>query len=153
MIVAASLLVGLGVNAFRADLAPSGQPRRLPLVTPPKADLAAGEIVAMTEAEQLWNEGVAFFLDSRTSADYQAGHIAHAHSLPDEDFASRYGDVEPLLTRDAEIIVYCDGVECDLSHRLLEKLRALGYPRVRVLVNGWSEWRKAGLPTATGAQP
>jgi rhodanese-related sulfurtransferase len=150
LIVVVGFGLGLGVNALRSDDNSAGQPRRLPLVTPPKVALAASDIISLSEAERLWNEGAAMFLDARSPADYEAGHIALAHHLPLEDFSQRYGDLEPLLTREAPLIVYCDGVECDLSHKLMNQLRQLGYQHVRVLVNGWTEWRKAGLPTARG---
>jgi 3-mercaptopyruvate sulfurtransferase SseA len=58
-----------------------------------------------------------------------------------------------MLSPDSEIVVYCDGDQCDLSHRLMTLLRERGgYAHVRVLVNGWTTWRKAGFPTEKGAE-
>jgi 3-mercaptopyruvate sulfurtransferase SseA len=48
------------------------------------------------------------------------------------------------------LITYCDGESCDLSHELALFLRELGFQDVRVLVNGWTVWREAGLPAEGG---
>ena len=36
-----------------------------------------------------------------------------------------------MLTPDSAIVAYCDGMDCDLSHRLMDRLRELGYHNVR----------------------
>jgi rhodanese-related sulfurtransferase len=92
-------------------------------------------------------------LDARPAADYAAGHIAHALSLPAEKFDTRYEQIAPMLAPDASIVCYCDGMECDLSHELAELLRERGYTNVHILVNGWTVWSKAGLPTRRGTEP
>jgi rhodanese-related sulfurtransferase len=109
--------------------------------------------VALEEAKAMWGSGTAFFLDARATADYQAGHIAGALSLPIEEFDAHYPPIQPMLTPDLRIVVYCDGQECDLSHRLMDRLRELGYYNVRVLTNGWTSWHTAGLLTHAGGQP
>jgi 3-mercaptopyruvate sulfurtransferase SseA len=45
------------------------------------------------------------------------------------------------------IITYCDGESCELSHELALFLKEMGFANVRVLVNGWTVWQQAGLPT------
>jgi len=85
-----------------------------------------------------------FLLDARSSADYAAGHIAGAFNLPVEDFDDHFPQIAPMLTPDTPIIAYCDGQECDLSRRLMVRLRELGYHNVRHLVNGWTAWHSAG---------
>jgi rhodanese-related sulfurtransferase len=137
--------LGLGFNAF--------SPRRIPYRTPPKVSLLTNDVVSLPVAQQLWTGGAAFFLDARAPADYAAGHIPYAFNLPVEAFAAHWPQVEPLLTREMELVVYCDGAECELSHRLQQQLRQLGYSKVRVLVNGMTVWRKAGLPVTMGETP
>ncbi len=145
VIVLAGAVLGLAANAV--------SPRRIPYLTPPKAAPQAQDTVALQQAQELWASGSAFFLDAREPADYAAGHIAGALSLPSEEFNDRFPPVERVLTRDATIIIYCDGLDCDLSNRLMVRLRELGYHNVRHLVNGWSAWRTAGLATHTGDLP
>jgi rhodanese-related sulfurtransferase len=152
VIVVVSAVVGLTANAVRWDADKHGKPRRISLVTPPKPAILLRDTVTLDEAKKLWDSG-AFFLDARAPADYAAGHIANAFSLPNEAFEEHFPTISALLTPDSSIVVYCDGLQCDLSHHLAERLRQLNFKNVRILVNGWTVWRAAGLPTGKGKQP
>ena len=145
VIVVAGAGLGLAANAV--------SPRRIPYITPPKAPLQVQDMVALPEAQALWSSGNAFFLDAREPADYVAGHIAGALSLPIDEFNDYFSPVASILTPDSAIITYCDGMDCELSNRLMVRLRELGYHNVRHLVNGWTAWRNAGLLTHTGELP
>lgn len=145
LIAGAGAALGLAVNTV--------SPRRIPFIAPQKAAPQPTDFVPLAEARQLWQGGAAFFLDARAPADYKAGHIAGAYNLPAEDFDARYPQTATLLTPDSVIVTYCDGMECDLSHHLTDQLRELGYRNVRILQNGWTAWRQAGLTTATGPKP
>ena len=48
------------------------------------------------------------------------------------------------------LLVITDGESCDLSHELALFFKEMGFENVRVLVNGWTVWQQAGLPTETG---
>lgn len=145
LIVALGAALGLVANAV--------SPRRIPYITPPKAKLDTREIILLDEAKAIWATGLVFFLDARLPADYKAGHIAGALNLPAEHFADRFPSVAPMLSPDTPIIAYCDGVDCELSHQIAVYLRQLGFKNVRVLVNGWTVWRTAGLATQQGMEP
>jgi rhodanese-related sulfurtransferase len=153
LIAVASSALGLAVNAMRRDTDKEGNARRLPWVAPPPAALLPQDQILLEEARALWSTGAGFFLDARAPVDYAAGHIAGAINLPVEAFPERYPQVAAFLTPDSPIVAYCNGVECDLSHDLALKLRQLGYKNVRILVNGWNVWSKAGLPISTGENP
>ena len=153
ILVLVSTALGLAVNAVRRDTDKDGTPCRLPMIRPPKPPVAEKDKISVAEAETLWRAGTAFFLDARAAADYAAGHIALARSLPVEHFDQYFPKVATVLSPDSEIVVYCDGDQCDSSHRLMTLLRERGgYTNVRVLVNGWTMWRKAGFPTKKGAE-
>jgi rhodanese-related sulfurtransferase len=154
VVVFVSMTCALVVNALRFDTNAKGASNRLALITPPKETLDPKDEVSLAEARKIWDTrlGEVFFLDARAPADYRAGHIAAARNLPWGSFEEQLPVVQPMLTPNTPIIVYCDGEECDLSHQVLKRLKALGYKDVRVLVNGWTLWRQAGYPTATGAE-
>ena len=145
VIVVAGAALGLAVNAV--------SPRRIPYITPPKPVIAPSEFIALADAYQAWSDGNTLFLDARAPADYAAGHIANALSLPAEEFDKHFPAVSGYLAPDSAIICYCDGIECDLSHHLMELLRQHGYTDIHILKNAWTEWKKAGYPTTTGAPP
>lgn len=142
--VIALLGVVLGLVANQAS------PRGLPLITPAKPAAVADEFLGLDQAKELWQTGAALFLDARESADYAAGHIGNALNLPAQSFERHFGDIAPLLAPESRLILYCDGRECELSHRLRASLRQLGYTNAHLLFNGWTAWRQAGLPTAQG---
>lgn len=144
-IAVAGSALGLIANAV--------SPRGIPYITPPKAQLHSQDIISLQDAEALWGSGTGMFLDARAPADYAAGHIANAFNLPDKDFDEHFSQVAAMLTQETPIVVYCDGEQCELSHHVMRKLRERGYTNVRVLVNGWTVWRNAGLATQTGQQP
>jgi rhodanese-related sulfurtransferase len=144
LIVLAGAALGLGFNAV--------SPRRIPYQTPPPVVLQKTDVVSLSEAQQLWASG-AIFLDARRTDDYAAGHIPNALNLPVDAFAARFPQIEPMLTRDMPLVIYCDGEKCELSHQLQQRLRELGYPKCRVLVNAMTLWRRAGLPVTTGGEP
>jgi rhodanese-related sulfurtransferase len=122
-------------------------PKGIPFITPPKKVVKADEYLPMEKAKALWETGVAVFLDAREPDDYAAGHIGNALNLPALSFEKRFGEIAPLLTPETQIVVYCDGKECELSHRLADHLRELGQQNVHILFNGWTAWKQAGLPT------
>lgn len=152
-IVLASVALGLVVNAVRSDADKAGKPRPIPLVAPPKPALKADETVTLDRAKQLWDSGAAFFLDAREPADFAAGHIANAFNLPAETFEEYFDKVAPMLAPNSTIVAYCNGEDCELSHRVADQLKQRGYADIHILVNGWTVWERAGYPIQTGAGP
>ena len=139
---------GLLMNQARSDT--------LPLVGAwsPDARLttASGEslVISLKEARALCSNKEAVFLDARSSQDYARGHIRCALNLPWQSFEEYIGRVWEEIPDDAWIVIYCDGEDCSLSEDLAKELIAMGYEKVKVLVNGWTRWLKAGLPTEVG---
>ncbi|MCZ6915847.1 MAG: metalloregulator ArsR/SmtB family transcription factor [Gemmatimonadetes bacterium] len=85
--------------------------------------------------------GTAVVLDVRPPEEYRAGHIQGARSLPVRDLERRVTD----LPADKEVIAYCRGPYCLRAFDAVAFLRAHGRP-ARRLVDGFPEWRAAGLP-------
>jgi len=144
LIVLASL-IAVGVNHWRADgIALVGDWS----VDARFSDAAGGSLViGLEEAGRLFRQDAALFLDARPHDQYRQGHIRGALSLPWQEVDSSFMELVDRLDAAAMIITYCDGESCDLSHELALFLKDMGFENVRVLVNGWTVWQEAGLPT------
>lgn len=84
-------------------------------------------------------------LDVRPVAEYEAGHIRGARSIPPSEVQKRLRD----LPDDVEIVAYCRGPFCVYAHDAVRALHRRGV-RARRLEDGFPEWRRAGLPVASG---
>lgn len=85
--------------------------------------------------------GTMELLDVRPKDEFEAGHLPKAINIPLEQLETMLD----ALPRDREIIAYCRGPHCVLSHKAVKRLRKLGY-HVRRLEDGVPEWKAAGLP-------
>jgi rhodanese-related sulfurtransferase/predicted transcriptional regulator len=102
------------------------------------------EPVGLDELLERARAGEVVLLDARPEQDYRAGHIAGALSVPVEELERRLAE----LPRDKEIIAYCRGPYCVMALEAVRKLRANGLT-ARRFVDGFPEWRAAGLPIET----
>lgn len=140
--------VGMAVNQAR--------PGRLPLVADwsPEARLTldSGDslVISPDEAEALFFAESALILDARTHDVFEEGHIQGALNVPVEELEGHLESLFADIPLDANIITYCDGESCNLSHELALALLDRGYGNARVLVNGWTVWQQRGLPVETG---
>lgn len=90
--------------------------------------------------------GEVTLLDVRPEEEYRAGHLPDAINAP----VDRFEAVMDQLPADQEIVAYCRGPWCVLSHEAVQVLRRRGF-HVRRYEEGYPEWRAAGLPVATEA--
>src|SRR5258708_4658302 len=97
LVTIAGALLGLAANAV--------SPRRIPYIAPPVV-VPVTDFIPFEEAKKLWRSGAGFFLDARAPADYAAGHIANAFSLPVEEFEAHYPQIAAMLTSDSIIVAY-----------------------------------------------
>jgi len=102
--------------------------------------------ISLEETCSLYQQGNAVFLDARDPVSFQEGHIDGALNIPPEEAEDYREKVLALVNAGMEVIAYCDGVDCPLSHELARTLQGLGIPSVKVLVDGWSRWRNARCP-------
>jgi len=105
--------------------------------------------IALQEAKSAFDEG-AIFLDARSEEAYIMGHIPGSVNLPYGDFDGVYPQISPLLSKDALLIAYCDGSDCQSSIVLTNRLSTMGYGHVKVFFGGWQAWRTAGYPISQG---
>ena len=106
------------------------------------------EAVPMAELLRRARSPRTVILDTRPASEYVAGHIAGAISVPVDELKRRLGQ----LTKGKDYVAYCRGPYCVYADRAVELLRANGR-RARRLLDGFPEWRAAGLPVASGVEP
>ena len=84
-------------------------------------------------------------LDVRPEAEFAAGHIAGARSVPIAELRRHLR----VLPRDADVVAYCRGPYCVYADDAVRELKHRGF-RARRLIDGFPEWKRAGLPIAAG---
>ncbi|NDY93250.1 rhodanese-like domain-containing protein [Ideonella livida] len=106
----------------------------------------AGGGVTPSEAVMLMNREKAVVIDVCEPAEYEAGHIAGARSIPLAGLA----EAKNLPSnKSLPLVVVCaSGMR---SGRAAAALRKLGHENVQSLKGGMRAWREAGLPLQTGA--
>jgi rhodanese-related sulfurtransferase len=141
MVVGASL-VGFAFNAL--------SPRGVSLLKePPPLTSSAWKEISLENARALFGQAV--FVDARSKEDYAAGHIGGAVSLPLHEFDAEWANFTSTVPPELELIVYCSGGDCELSHKLAERLAQANYKSIFVLTAGYDAWKAGNLPVATGS--
>jgi rhodanese-related sulfurtransferase len=104
-------------------------------------DRDALEAVGATALMERLSDGSVVVLDVRPEEEYRAGHIPGALSVPVDALEAAL----QTLSKDKEIVAYCRGPYCVFSDEAVQFLNVRGY-RARRLVEGFPDWRAAGLP-------
>jgi rhodanese-related sulfurtransferase/DNA-binding transcriptional ArsR family regulator len=90
-------------------------------------------------------EGAVVVLDVRPAAEFGAGHIAGARSVPPGELRKHLEALPP----DTTVVAYCRGPYCVYADDAVRELGRRGFTAAR-LEDGYPEWKRAGLPTAVG---
>ncbi|MDQ7782529.1 MAG: rhodanese-like domain-containing protein [Desulfomonilaceae bacterium] len=142
IILAVSSGIGMGLNLA------SSKP--LPWVyQPPKELTLEGTTVALIdekEARKRFDDPDTLFVDTRTREEYSEGHVKRALFLPAYEKEEQFLTVEPLLTEDSLLILYCHGPECEMAEQVAGFLVQLGYKKLAIMSAGYEAWRRAGYP-------
>lgn len=101
------------------------------------------EAIGRDELGERLAQGNVVLLDVRPDEEFAAGHIPGAHSIPVHELTERIDE----LPADAEIVAYCRGSFCVMSHDAVRLLRDRGR-QAMALREGILEWRAAGEPVA-----
>ena len=104
------------------------------------------EVVNRGELAARLRRGEVIVLDVRPGPEYEAGHIRGARSVPVTELR-RHLRVFP---KDAEVVAYCRGPYCVYADEAVRLLHKRGF-QARRLEDGFPEWKRAGLPVASGA--
>lgn len=99
------------------------------------------EEIGLTELAERIAAGDVIVLDVRPTAEYAAGHITGARSIPIDQLAKSL----KAIPRDVEVVAYCRGPYCVMADDAVRLLRRRGR-RARRLTDGFPEWQRADLP-------
>ncbi len=105
---------------------------------PADPDLKGEEILRKVRDDDI------VLLDLRPTAEFEAGHLPEARSLPFDELERRLDEVPD----DRELVAYCRGPYCVAAIRGVERLHEEGFD-VRRMPGGVAEWRAEGLPLET----
>jgi rhodanese-related sulfurtransferase len=101
------------------------------------------QTVGREELRRRVEAGNVVVVDVRPGAEYHAGHIVGARSVPLSDLKRRLRD----LPKDVDIVAYCRGPYCVYADDAVRRLRRSGRHAAR-LEDGYPEWARAGLPVS-----
>ncbi len=85
--------------------------------------------------------GEILVIDVRPEAEYAAGHLPFARSMPLGELERRLAELPP----GKEVVAYCRGPFCVMSDEAVELLRKRGFSAHKI-TDGVAEWQAEGLP-------
>src|SRR2546423_786828 len=103
------------------------------------------DLIDRAELARRLKGGNVLVLDVRPEAEFAAGHVAGARSVPIGELRRHLR----ALPKDAEVVAYCRGPYCVYADDAVRELTRKGF-RARRLIDGFPEWKRAGLPVAAG---
>ena len=99
------------------------------------------EVISRHELSARLKRREVMVLDVRPAAEFFAGHIAGARSVPISELRRQLRS----LPKDADVVAYCRGPYCVLAFEAVAMLRSRGF-EARRLEDGYPQWEAAGLP-------
>jgi rhodanese-related sulfurtransferase len=107
--------------------------------------------ISTEQLRHILADGSALVLDSRSQAEFDAGHIPGAHPL-DGPASQRVALVERLVGGDKSkrLVLYCNGPYCGASKRAAAQLAGAGFTNVQRYQLGMPVWRALGGTTEIG---
>jgi len=104
------------------------------------------ETVNRAELAARLERGEVVVIDVRPAAEYESGHIAGARSTPVAELRRHLQALPPGV----DVVAYCRGPYCVYADEAVRELNRQGF-RARRLIDGFPEWKRAGLPVAAAA--
>ncbi len=105
------------------------------------------EKIAATEVRRLLESDEPLILiDVRQPIEYAEEHIDGATNIQ----LTELENMKKYLPTDVDLIVMCDGSNCNRSGAAAQMLVESGFKRVRDFAGGTEEWKKEAYPTTIG---
>jgi len=147
----------LGTNS---SAVPTNQPTQLELVATrlKKAGLGLvdrAEVKRLLEDPRYADQRIVF-IDARGEEAYGKGHLPGAAEFDYYHPANQIANVLPLCKAAEQVVVYCEGGDCEDSALAAEFLCGpqfgVSTNKVSVYAGGMAEWEASHLPIETGAR-
>jgi rhodanese-related sulfurtransferase len=101
---------------------------------------------SLSDAIDAHDNKTATFIDARSTDEFKAGRIPASRTLPFYEMETYQAAALKDLKLDSPLILYCEGVGCELSFFLGRELQGMGYTNIKIFYGGYPEWQIAGLP-------
>jgi rhodanese-related sulfurtransferase/predicted transcriptional regulator len=115
------------------------------LATAYLGDRSGLHTISREELARRVRDGDVVVVDVRPEAEFRAGHVAGAVSLPLAEIDRRLRDLPP----DQQVVAYCRGPYCVYADDAVRILHGHGFRAAR-LDDGYPEWARAGFPVEVG---
>ena len=79
-------------------------------------------------------------IDARNDEQFAENHIKGAINISPYEDSDLLLDKIISLPQEKKIMIYCDGGDCDSSHKLAEDMLDLGITNVFIYSGGWEDW-------------
>lgn len=138
LLLLASIAFGVGQYYIFPDNAPALSLHAQPLN---KGEITAAEAWKRSQIEEV------AWVDARSEEAFNEGQVPGAHLLNEQNYDSAVeAQIALSAFYDKPVFIYCDGAQCKASHKMAERLRAIGYAEVLVVKDGWRELAKLAQP-------
>jgi len=101
-----------------------------------------------------FKQDIVVFIDARDKEHYQQGHIPGAYEFDPYHPEKYFDTVLPVCQKADQIVIYCNGGDCDDSETAAFLLRDVGIANQKIFVygGGVTEWETNSLPVETGVR-
>jgi len=113
---------------------------------------ADSNLVARLFHDPRGQQNLVVFVDARNDTEYKEGHIPGAYQLDYFHPTDYLGTVLPICGVAEQVVVYCNGGNCDDSLGTATFLVSAKIPKEKILVyvGGITEWSTNGMPVEIG---
>ena len=100
-------------------------------------------------------QGLIVFVDARDDKHFQAGHVPGAHQFDHYRMENYVQDVLAICQAAEQVVVYCNGGDCEDSVFAATDLLELGVAGAKLLIyeGGINEWKRDKMPIETSHRP
>jgi rhodanese-related sulfurtransferase len=116
--------------------------------------LLDGRQAAQLFQDPRFQQGAIVFIDARDEEHYRQGHIPGAYEFDPYHPEKYFDTVLPVCQKAEQVVVYCNGGDCDDSETAALLLRDVGIANQKLFVygGGIAEWQTNSLLVETGVR-